>query len=86
MKKPTAEKLRARVINTLAEQIGCSEEEVKPEMLIEEELGTDSLDMVEITMSLEEEFNIEISDEKFETVTTVQSLINLMNDLVKPES
>jgi acyl carrier protein len=86
MPKPTAAKLRTRIITILSEQLGCSEDEVKPEKLIEEELGTDSLDNVEIIMALEDEFEVEIPDEKFETVTTVQSLINLMNDMVKPEA
>ncbi len=62
------------------EQLGVSEEELKPEASFVDDLGADSLDLVELVMALEEEFGQEIPDEDAEKITTVQDAINYINE------
>lgn len=69
-----------RVQKIIAEQLGVEESEIKPETSFVEDLNADSLDLVELIMSLEEEFskegkNVEISDEDAEKITTVQDAV-----------
>lgn len=60
-----------RVKSIVVEQLGVAAEEVKPEASFVEDLGADSLDVVELVMALEEEFGIEIPDEQAEKIATV---------------
>jgi len=62
------------------EQLGVSEDEVKPEASFVDDLGADSLDLVELVMALEEEFGQEIPDEDAEKITTVQDAIDYINE------
>lgn len=63
----TYEKLKGIV----TEQLGVDEEDVTPEASFVDDLNADSLDLVELIMSLEEEFGLEISDEDAEKIVTV---------------
>lgn len=70
-----------RVRKIIAEQLGVEESEIKPEASFVEDLNADSLDLVELIMSLEEEFSqagksMEISDEDAEKLGTVQDAVN----------
>ena len=69
-----------RVIEIIVEQLGVSEEEVTMEASFIEDLGADSLDLVELIMAMEEEFGIEISDEDAEKIQTVQDVVNYINE------
>jgi acyl carrier protein len=69
-----------RVIEIIVEQLGVSEEEVTPEAHFIEDLGADSLDLVELIMAMEEEFSLEISDEEAEKIQTVQDVINYITE------
>ena len=69
-----------RVIEIIVEQLGVSEEEVTLEASFIEDLGADSLDLVELIMAMEEEFSIEISDEDAEKIQTVQDVVNYINE------
>ena len=69
-----------RVINIVAEQLGIGIDEVSNESSFIDDLGADSLDTVELVMALEEEFDIEISDEQAENISTVQSAIDYINN------
>lgn len=60
--------IRDRVITIVAKQLGVSEEHISPDKLFIDDLGADSLDLVEITMALEEEFEINIPDEQAEKI------------------
>ena len=60
-----------RVVKVISEQLDFDVNEIKPEMNIVDDLGADSLDLVEVVMALEEEFDIEISDEDAERIHTV---------------
>ncbi len=61
-----------RLTHIIAEQLGVDETEVVPAASFVEDLNADSLDLVELIMSLEEEFKLQISDEDAEKITTVQ--------------
>jgi len=67
--------IEERVNAILVEQLGVYETDVIPEASLVEDLGADSLDMVEVVMAIEEEFNIEISDEDAEQVATVAAVV-----------
>jgi acyl carrier protein len=61
-----------RLKKIIVDQLGVDEAEVVPSASFVEDLNADSLDLVELIMSLEEEFKIQISDEDAEKITTVQ--------------
>jgi acyl carrier protein len=60
----------------IAEQLGVDESEVNPEASFTEDLNADSLDLVELIMSLEEQFGLQISDEEAEKITTVGEAVD----------
>ena len=68
-----------RVIGIVAEQLGIGVDEINNESSFIDDLGADSLDTVELVMALEEEFDIEISDEEAESISTVQTAIDYIN-------
>jgi acyl carrier protein len=76
MKMNVEEKVR----NIIVEQLGVSVDEVVPEASFVDDLGADSLDLVELVMVLEEEFGKEIPDEDAEKIQTVQDAINYIKD------
>jgi acyl carrier protein len=61
-----------KVKKIIAEKLSVDMEEVIPEASFVDDLGADSLDLVELIMSMEEEFDVEISDEDAEKITTVK--------------
>lgn len=68
--------IEERVRSIIADQLGVAEEEIKPESKFIEDLGADSLDIVELIMAMEEEFECEIPDEEAEKIRTVQDVIS----------
>jgi acyl carrier protein len=73
------ESIEQRVKKIVAEQLGVNEAEIKNESSFLDDLGADSLDMVELVMALEDEFETEIPDEEAEKITTVQQAIDYIN-------
>ena len=65
-----------RVKKVLVEQLDVDASSITPEASIVDDLGADSLDIVEIIMGLEDQFDVEIPDEDAEKITTVQEIIN----------
>lgn len=63
--------INERLKRIISEQLGVDESQVTPEASFEEDLNADSLDLVELIMSLEEEFGVEISEEEAEKIRTV---------------
>ena len=75
-----------RVKKIVVEQLGVDEKDVVPTARFVDDLGADSLDLVELIMSLEEEFSnsknkIEIPDEDAEKIITVQNAVDYITDL-----
>ena len=64
--------IEVKVKKIIAEKLSVDMEEVVPEASFVDDLGADSLDLVELIMSMEEEFDVEISDEDAEKITTVK--------------
>jgi acyl carrier protein len=69
-----------RITVILAEQLALDKEVIKPESRIIDDLGADSLDVVEIVMEIEDEFDIRIEDEAAEKVKTVSELVELIDE------
>lgn len=65
-----------KIKHIIVEQLSVDEGEVKPEASFIDDLGADSLDVVELVMALEEEFGLEISDEDAEKLSTVKDAID----------
>ena len=68
------------VRNLIAESLGVSQDEIVPAASFIEDLGADSLDIVELVMAIEKEFDLEIPDEDAERISTVQDAIDYINE------
>ncbi len=71
--------LEDKIKRVIAEKLGVEIEEVIPDATFVDDLGADSLDLVELIMSMEEEFDLEISDEDAEELETVKDAIDYIN-------
>lgn len=65
-----------KVKNIIVEQLGVDEDEVEMDASFTDDLGADSLDIVELVMAFEEEFGIEIPDEEAENISTVRQAVD----------
>jgi acyl carrier protein len=70
--------IEEKVIELIVEQLDVTREECVPEASFIEDLGADSLDLVELIMAMEENFGIEISDEELQKIRTIQDVINFI--------
>ena len=68
-----------KVIDIIVEQLSVEKDKVVPGASFVDDLGADSLDLVELIMAMEESFGIEIPDEMAEKITTVQDAIDHVN-------
>ncbi|MFN3925961.1 MAG: acyl carrier protein [Pseudanabaenaceae cyanobacterium] len=68
-----------KVQEIIADKLGKKLEEVRPEAHLQNDLGADSLDTVELVMSLEEAFELEIPDEDAQGIQTVQDVVNYID-------
>ncbi|MFP8875239.1 MAG: acyl carrier protein, partial [Myxococcota bacterium] len=78
-----AQALEERVNGLIVEQLGVSRAEVVPGASFIDDLGADSLDIVELLMSLEEEFDLEIPDEDAEQIQTIGDAISYLKERVE---
>ncbi len=76
----SSSEISERVKAIIVEQLGVGPEEVAPEASFIEDLGADSLDIVELIMALEEEYDIEIPDEDAEKIQTVKDVISYIEE------
>lgn len=67
----------------IAEVLNLSEKEIKPDSTFVDDLGADSLDVFQIIMGIEEEFDIEIDNEEAEKITTVQDAVDQIKKAVE---
>ncbi len=72
-----------KVRDLVAEQLGVSKDMIKPESNILEDLGADSLDIIEMLMTLEDEYGITIPDEKISQVKTIAEIVALIEECQK---
>ncbi len=71
--------MEEKVIDIIVDKLGVDRAEVTPEAVFVDDLGADSLDLVELIMAMEEEFGMEIADEYAEKLRTVQDVINFVS-------
>ncbi|TET52517.1 MAG: acyl carrier protein [Actinobacteria bacterium] len=64
----------------VVEQLSVEDSQIEPGVSFVDDLGADSLDLVELIMALEEKFEIEISDEHAEKITTVKEAVSYIDD------
>lgn len=72
--------IEERLRHIISEQLAVDESQVTPSASFEEDLNADSLDLVELIMSLEEEFNVEITEEDAEKIRTVGDAIDYLKE------
>ncbi|MDI6854893.1 MAG: acyl carrier protein [Deltaproteobacteria bacterium] len=70
--------IEEKVVNIVVDKLGVDRSEVTPDAVFVDDLGADSLDLVELIMAMEEEFGFEIADEEAEKMRTVQDVINFI--------
>ena len=75
--------IEERVRTIIAEQLDQDDSDIVPEASFIDDLGADSLDLVELVMHMEEEFDVEIPDEEAENIRTVQDAINYIEQHLK---
>ena len=72
-----------KIKKVVAEQVSIGESEIKLQSTFNEELGLDSLELFEIVIALEDEFNIEIPNEELEGISNVQGLVSYIEEKIK---
>ena len=77
-KEEIFDKLKELVVD----QLGVEEDEVTMEATMQDDLGADSLDLVDLVMSVEEEFGVKVADEDLENIKTVGDIVNYIEDRV----
>ncbi len=75
--------LEDRVSAIVVEQLGVTKEELAPEASFIDDLGADSLDIVELVMAMEEEFDIEIPDDDAEKIQTIEDVITYVKGKIE---
>ncbi|MFN2341127.1 MAG: acyl carrier protein [Halanaerobium sp.] len=76
------ENILDRVIDIVAEELAVDRDEVTEDSSFIEDLGADSLDVVELVMAFEEEFDVEIPDEDAENIRTVDDAVSYLEDIL----
>jgi acyl carrier protein len=76
--------MKKRIVQIIARQLGIEETDVTAQSSVVEDLGADSLDVVELIMALEEEFDLEIPDTEAEKIVNVQNILDYMENAMQP--
>jgi acyl carrier protein len=71
-----------RVVEIVAEELAVDSDEITENSSFIEDLGADSLDVVELVMAFEEEFDVEIPDEDAEDIKTVEDAVSYLEDIL----
>lgn len=72
--------MRERILALIAEQFNMDVEDLTDEMSFEDDLNADSIELVELVMSIEDEFDLELDDEKLESLKTVGDVIDYIEE------
>jgi acyl carrier protein len=80
VKNMKMEEIQKRLKDIVIDRLDVEEEQIKPDASFVEDLGADSLDIVELIMGIEEEFDIEIPDEDAEKLTNVEEAMNYVKN------
>ena len=75
--------MKDKIVEIIANQLGIDHGDVTPEASVVDDLGADSLDVVELVMALEEEFNLEIPDEEAEKIKSVNDIFSHMQNALQ---
>jgi acyl carrier protein len=75
--------LKDKIVEIIANQLGIDHGDIVPEASVVDDLGADSLDVVELVMALEEEFNLEIPDEEAEKIKSVNDIFSHMENALQ---
>jgi len=75
-----------KVINIIADQLGVSKDQINPETDIANDLGADSLDIAELMIAFEEEFDISINEDPAERISTVGQVVKYVESKLNPEN
>jgi len=78
-----SEEILASVIKVVADQLSVDASEIRPESSFQDDLGADSLDLVELIMAMEEEFDVKIDDDAAQKIKTVQNAVDFISSLSK---
>lgn len=73
--------IEQQMVDIIVEQLSVDKDKVVPNASFVDDLGADSLDLVELIMAMEEEFDVEIPDEEAEKISTVQNAIDFVNNI-----
>ena len=76
--------MKKRIVQIIARQLGIEETDISAQSSVVEDLGADSLDVVELVMALEEEFDLEIPDTEAEKILNVQNIFDYMENALQP--
>ena len=76
--------MKKRIVQIIARQLGIEEADISAQSSVVEDLGADSLDVVELVMALEEEFDLEIPDTEAEKILNVQNIFDYMENALQP--
>jgi len=75
--------MKKRIVEIIATQLGIDQADITPQANVVDDLGADSLDVVELIMALEEEFNLEIPDDEAEKIKNVQDIFTYMESALQ---
>ena len=75
--------MKKRIVQIIAKQLGIEEGDINARSSVVEDLGADSLDVVELVMALEEEFDLEIPDTEAEKIINVQNIFDYMENALQ---
>ncbi|WP_019138136.1 MULTISPECIES: acyl carrier protein [Peptoniphilus] len=73
--------MKDRILQIIAEQFNIDKDELKEDMNFQDDLNADSIELVELVMTIEEEFETEVSEEDLERLKTIGDVIDYVEDL-----
>ncbi|RLB92344.1 MAG: acyl carrier protein [Deltaproteobacteria bacterium] len=79
------EKLTNKIIKIIAKELDVPQRSIKDDTSIQEDLGADSLDVINIVMAIENKFNIEIDDDTLHQFNTVANIVDALALVIEPE-